>query len=85
MPQHNKRLQNHTRSNKFSYEKYQTMNTPRTYDILSAKASLLSSLGLRLKLWQDGELWRWQWNNGLAGCTDAQNKAVALVFALENI
>jgi len=61
------------------------MNTPRTYDILSAKASLLSSLGLRLKLWQDGEMWRWQWNNGLAGCTDAQTKAVALVFALENI
>ena len=61
------------------------MNTPRTYAILSAKASLLSSMGFRLKLWQDGELWRWQWNNGLAGSTDAQSKEIALIFALESV
>ena len=61
------------------------MNQPRTYAILSAKASLLSSVGLRLKLWQEGELWRWQWNNGMAGHTDAQSKEVALVFALESL
>jgi hypothetical protein len=61
------------------------MNQPRTYAILSAKASLLSTMGFRLKLWQDGELWRWQWNNGLAGFTDANSKALALIFALETI
>jgi hypothetical protein len=61
------------------------MNQPRTYAILSAKASLLSNMGFRLKLWQDGELWRWQWNNGLAGFTDANSKALALIFALETI
>jgi hypothetical protein len=61
------------------------MNQPRTYSILQAKASLLSSMGFRLKLWQDGDLWRWQWNNGLAGFTDAQSKALALIFALETI
>ncbi len=61
------------------------MNTPRTYAILSAKASLLSTMGFRLKLWQEGELWRWQWNNGLAGFTDANSKALALIFALETI
>lgn len=61
------------------------MNQPRTYSILSAKASLLSSMGFRLKLWQDGDLWRWQWNNGITGYTDADSKALALVFALETI
>jgi hypothetical protein len=61
------------------------MNTPRTYSILYAKASLLSSMGFRLKLWQEGELWRWQWNNGLAGSTDAQSKEIALIFALESV
>jgi hypothetical protein len=61
------------------------MNEPRTYAILSAKASLLSGMGFRLKLWQDGDLWRWQWNNGLAGFTDAQSKEIALVFALESV
>ena len=48
------------------------MNQPRTYAILSAKASLLSSMGFRLKLWQLGELWCWEWNNGMAGHTDAR-------------
>ena len=61
------------------------MNQPRTYAILSAKASLLSNMGLRLKLWQLGELWCWEWNNGKAGFTDAQSKEVALVFALESL
>jgi hypothetical protein len=61
------------------------MNQPRTYSILQAKASLLSSMGFRLKLWQDGELWKWQWNNGLAGSTDAQRKEIALIFALESV
>jgi hypothetical protein len=61
------------------------MNTPRTYAILQAKASLLSGMGFRLKLWQEGELWKWQWNNGLAGFTDANSKALALIFALETI
>jgi hypothetical protein len=61
------------------------MNQPRTHAILSAKALLLSTMGLRLKLWQEGELWRWQWNNGMAGHTDAQSKEVALVFALESL
>jgi len=61
------------------------MNTSRTYSILSAKASLLSTMGFRLKLWQDGDLWRWQWNNGLSGFTDAQSKEIALVFALESV
>jgi hypothetical protein len=61
------------------------MNQPRTYAILQAKASLLSGMGFRLKLWQDGDLWRWQWNNGLAGFTDANSKALALIFALETI
>jgi hypothetical protein len=61
------------------------MNQPRTYAILSAKASLLSTMGFRLKLWQEGELWKWQWNNGLAGSTDANSKALALIFALETI
>ncbi len=61
------------------------MNQPRTYSILYAKASLLSSMGFRLKLWQDGDKWRWEWNNGLAGSTDAQSKEIALVFALESV
>ncbi len=61
------------------------MNQPRTYSILYAKASLLSGMGFRLKLWQDGDLWRWQWNNGIGGFTDAQSKALALIFALETI
>jgi hypothetical protein len=61
------------------------MNQPRTYAILQAKASLLSSMGFRLKLWREGELWKWQWNNGMAGSTDAQSKALALIFALETI
>ena len=61
------------------------MNTPRTYAILQAKACLLSNMGFRLKLWQDGELWRWQWNNWPAGFTDAQSKEIALVFALESV
>jgi hypothetical protein len=61
------------------------MNQPRTYSILYAKAALLSNMGFRLKLWQEGELWRWQWNNGLAGFTDANSKALALIFALETI
>jgi hypothetical protein len=61
------------------------MNQPRTYAILQAKASLLSGMGFRLKLWQEGELWKWQWNNGLAGFTDANSKALALIFALETI
>jgi hypothetical protein len=61
------------------------MNQPRTYAILQAKASLLSGMGFRLKLWQEGELWKWQWNNGLAGSTDAQSKEIALIFALESV
>jgi hypothetical protein len=61
------------------------MNTPRTYAILSAKASLLSTMGYRIKMWQFGELWCWEWNNGLAGFTDAQSKEIALVFALESV
>jgi hypothetical protein len=61
------------------------MNTPRTYAILQAKARLLSNMGFRLKLWQEGELWKWQWNNGLAGSTDAQSKEIALIFALESV
>jgi hypothetical protein len=61
------------------------MNEPRTYAILQAKASLLSGMGFRLKLWQEGELWKWQWNNGLAGSTDAQSKEIALIFALESV
>jgi len=61
------------------------MNQPRTYAILSAKASLLSNMGLRLKLWQFGELWCWEWNNGMRGYTDANSKEVALVFALESL
>jgi hypothetical protein len=61
------------------------MNEPRTHAILQAKASLLSGMGFRLKLWQEGELWRWQWNNGLAGSTDAQSKEIALMFALESV
>jgi hypothetical protein len=61
------------------------MNTPRTYAILQAKASLLSGMGFRLKLWQEGELWKWQWNNGLAGSTDANSKEIALIFALESV
>jgi len=61
------------------------MNTPRTYAILQAKACLLSNMGFRVKLWQEGELWRWQWNNGMAGHTDAQSKEIALIFALESV
>ncbi len=61
------------------------MNEPRTYAILSAKASLLSNMGYRLKMWQFGELWCWEWNNGLSGFTDANSKALALIFALETI
>jgi len=61
------------------------MNTPRTYAILQAKACLLSNMGFRLKLWQEGELWKWQWNNGMAGFTDAQSKEIALMFALESV
>jgi len=61
------------------------MNTPRTYAILQAKACLLSNTGFRLKLWQEGELWKWQWNNGMAGFTDAQSKEIALMFALESV
>jgi len=61
------------------------VNTPRTYAILQAKACLLSNMGFRLKLWQEGELWKWQWNNGMAGFTDAQSKEIALMFALESV
>jgi hypothetical protein len=61
------------------------MNEPLTYSILYAKAALLSNMGFRLKLWQEGELWKWQWNKGLAGSTDAQSKEIALVFALESV
>ena len=55
------------------------------YKMSEAKARLLSQMGYRLKMWQDGEFWRWQWNNGITGYTDADSKALALVFALETI
>jgi hypothetical protein len=55
------------------------------YKMSEAKARLLSQMGYRLKMWQDGEFWRWQWNNGITGHTDANSKAIALVFALETI
>ena len=61
------------------------MSTSPTYGILVSKASLLSTMGYRLRLWQDGSLWRWEWNNGISGSTDANSKGVALVFALESI
>jgi hypothetical protein len=61
------------------------MNQPRTYSILYAKAALLSNMGYRIKMWQFGELWCWEWNNGLAGFTDAQSKEIALIFALESV
>jgi len=61
------------------------MNTPRTYAILQAKACLLSNMGYRIKMWQFGELWCWEWNNGIGGFTDANSKALALIFALETI
>jgi hypothetical protein len=61
------------------------MNEPRTYSILYAKAALLSNMGYRIKMWQFGELWCWEWNNGLSGFTDAQSKEIALVFALESV
>jgi hypothetical protein len=53
------------------------------YKIAEAKARFMSNMGYRLKMWQDGELWRWQWNNGSTGSTNANSKAIALVFALE--
>jgi hypothetical protein len=53
------------------------------YKIAEAKARFMSNMGFRIKLWQDGELWRWQWNTGTTGSTNANSKAVALVFALE--
>jgi hypothetical protein len=55
------------------------------YKIAEAKARFMSNMGFRIKLWQDGELWRWQWNNGTTGSTNANSKAIALVFALETI
>ena len=61
------------------------MNQPCTYAILQAKTCLLSNTGYRLKMWQFGELWCWEWNNGLSGFTDAQSKEIALVFALESV
>jgi hypothetical protein len=61
------------------------MNQPRTYAILQAKACLLSNMGYRIKMWQVAEFWCWEWNNGLAGFTDANSKALALIFALETI
>lgn len=61
------------------------MNEPRTYAILQAKTCLLSNMGYRIKMWQFGELWCWEWNNGIGGFTDAQSKEIALVFALESV
>ena len=55
------------------------------YQMLHDKCKLLSQMGYRLKMWQDGEFWRWQWNNGTTGSTNANSKAIALVFALETI
>ena len=55
------------------------------YQMLHDKCKLLSQMGYRIRLWQDGNLWRWQWNNGTTGYTDADSKALALVFALETI
>ena len=55
------------------------------YQKAELKARLLSSLNIKLALWQDGSLWRWQWSNGAYGSTDADSKAVALVFALESV
>ena len=55
------------------------------YQMLHDKCKLLSNMGYRIRLWQDGNLWRWQWNNGITGYTDADSKALALVFALETI
>jgi hypothetical protein len=53
------------------------------YKTAEAKARVMSSMNFRIKLWQDGELWRWQWNTGSTGSTNANSKAIALVFALE--
>lgn len=55
------------------------------YQMLHDKCKMLSQMGYRIRLWQDGNLWRWQWNNGITGYTDADSKALALVFALETI
>lgn len=55
------------------------------YQKAELKARLLSTLNIKLALWQDGSLWRWQWSNGACGSTDADSKAVALVFALESV
>lgn len=55
-----------------------------SYKIMEAKARFMSNMGFRIKLWQDGELWRWQWNTGTTGSTNANSKAIALVFALEH-
>lgn len=55
------------------------------YQKAELKARLLSTLNIKLALWQDGSLWRWQWSNGACGSTNADSKAVALVFALESV
>ena len=54
-----------------------------SYKIMEAKARFMSNMGFRIKLWQDGEFWRWQCNTGTTGSTNANSKAIALVFALE--
>jgi len=53
--------------------------------MLHDRCKMLSNMGYRIRLWQDGNLWRWQWNNGITGHTDANSKALALVFAIETI
>jgi hypothetical protein len=64
-----------------------------TYAALEAKAKSLSARGLRLALWQDGDLWYWQWATKIAGemrvimegNTTAAVKPVALAMALMSI
>lgn len=57
-----------------------------TFEQAEAKAKRLSELGYRLKMEEHQGGWQWRWKDiPIWHYTDATPKAVALIFALQEI
>jgi len=56
-----------------------------TLEFTRAVTAAASKRGIKLDLQRTADGWTWRWSNGVAGHTSAETRAVALVFACEDI